>query len=680
MLNEMERFLIEHTEEDYYNHKVNFTFGDSVYRTSVNFAYFNTNLDMILKKYGVKFDESWMMTKAFTAKNYKKFMDSVVEKLFDLYVDISTAQSIILEIVTLTNKMINFFSAGKRITLDFNLVNISLEVLKNKKLKDVMTDSEITDEMTPEEIMSVRKRKISELQDIYTPGVTELLKSGHGVKPDQLVNIFGGIHLIPRIHNMNEMFPRRVPIKWLDGINNKEQFFMVGNINAYALYMSKTVIQRSGEINKMATMIAQDCLITEKDCGSINPVEYLVTKDNLKTFRRKYFINDNNELEEFTLNHTHLIGKRVKFRSVFTCATKNGCCETCVGTMARWNKSTKEYRKDLGVEFSKMDITAIFQGLMSTKHNTAPLLVNLELNYYNIKTPKKDKQLDAKDNKFFTRAFNQFVFKPYVKVFLDKADCTNELFESRKQKKERIEKGIKLTEEDFKNKPLEYVDNEFGEKDIIRSTAIIVELDGEQYKIHGNSHFRISGLSADVFSLYEGEPIVELIPGINNITHVMLNNFVAKRFYDLEKLYKTSTPDDMRKYSLDDEESDEDFKEYIDRKNYVFSYQEFIEKVVQALPTTDKVELEVVFRNKIRDAYDKHKRPDWTKPNPEAVVLTGDSTVTVRPSLSLKIAAGHIKKRVNNAFYHDIRNLESTSYDRIYWDEERVKAIERGER
>ena len=94
---EIQEFLKNHTEEDYYKTKVEFTFANKRYRTSINFAYFNGELDEILNKHNIPHDKSWMMLKAFTKANYNNFMDGIVRKLYDIGYD-NDPQMVILEI------------------------------------------------------------------------------------------------------------------------------------------------------------------------------------------------------------------------------------------------------------------------------------------------------------------------------------------------------------------------------------------------------------------------------------------------------------------------------------------------------------------------------------------------------------------------------------------------------
>ena len=47
-------FLINNNEEEYYKKKVEFTFAGKRYKTSIQFAYFNGELDYILNKYNKK--------------------------------------------------------------------------------------------------------------------------------------------------------------------------------------------------------------------------------------------------------------------------------------------------------------------------------------------------------------------------------------------------------------------------------------------------------------------------------------------------------------------------------------------------------------------------------------------------------------------------------------------------
>lgn len=668
---QMEEFLINNNEDAYYETNVEFPFGGSIYETTINFAYFNWCLDEILNKRNIPHDESWMMLKSFTKSNYNKFMDMIVKKLYNLKVgfprimngdnhknEVQDPQDIIMDILTLTNKMINFFNSKKKISLDKSLLSVMDEASKNKKLEDMLMNRKIDTTWTPEKIIQHRKENIKFFKENNIPGVTELLLSEYGIKDDQMVNIYGGIDLVPRIHNMHEMFPVPIDNSWLNGIKGKEQFFIFGNINVYALFMSKTVIQRAGVINKDSAMIAQDTSISDVvDCGSKTPVEYFVPDEKaLETLEFRYMVKDDGTLEEITRESKHLIGKYVKIRSAYTCCCEDGnICQTCFGSNVRWNLPTEEYNRDLGVELTKLDIANIAQNVLSTKHNTAPKLIEYHINYLK-EGDKKEKALNRDDNEFFKREFNKFIWKDDVKVYLDKSACENPLFETRKEKAERKRTGRKYTEEEIKKKPIHYIDGEFGDNDIVRASSLIVEKDGIKYTLLPNSFFKISGLPSTTFKIHEEPRIIEVTN--NEITHVIRNDAKALKFFDIEDLYAITT-ETNRKIS------EEEFER---NTRLVSDYKEFIGRVDETFPRQKKIVMEIVFRNKIRDKNDEHKIPDWKSDNPEAIVLTSGMTISAIPSLSLKIASGAIRQRLNDPFYHDPKNLRNTSYDRMYDD------------
>lgn len=664
-LDEMRDFLINHNEEDYYKTKVEFNFAGKRYKTEINFAYFNGRLDQILQRNNVVYDSSWMMLKSFSKSGYNKYMDSIVWKLYQQGYD-DDPQKVILEVLTLTNEMINHFNNGNKVSQDMNLLTILLQATEDKKLEKQLFDNDMNEHGTPEQIMKHRKENISFFKKHHVEGVTELLTSGYGIKDDQMINILCGLDLIPRIHDMNEIFPRPVATSWLKGLQNKDQFFMTANINVFALYMSKSVIQRSGVINKTAAMIAQDTMIVEHDCGSKHPVEYYVGDENdLATLRFKYMVNDDGSLEEITLDHKHLIGKTVKVRSMYTCNTPNGnVCEICFGANARWNKSTKEYNKDIGNEFTKVCITPIAQDIISTKHIVAPNLIPLKITYVPAAGPGVEKTLkNLDDNDMFRRDFNNIIWKPGVKVFLQKEDVGNPVYQTKKEKNEMKKRGIKLTEEEKSKKSLEYLDMEFGETDIIRSNCLIVEkTDGTKWKLYPNSAFRITGFNLKEFNQIPAETLIELDPVLNKVSYVIKNNAKSSRFFEIENLYKLSTPSNSKQRKI--VESTDWEKDNVE--NLCIDYKDFINKVTQTLPEKPKQMLEVIFRNKIRDNGNMHRKPDWSSDNVDPVVLTYNNTITARPSLSLKIAAGRINQRLNDPFYHDPKNLMVTSYDRIY--------------
>ena len=231
----------------------------------------------------------------------------------------------------------------------------------------------------------------------------------------------------------------------------------------------------------------------------------------------------------------------------------------------------------------------------------------------------------------------------------------------KKEKKKKKE----LTPEEKMSRSLTYMDNEFGEYDIIRVNKLRIKTFDGEFILKANSEFRISGFDTRTFlSLPDNEPIkIDLIN--QAVTHIIRNEAKALKFYDVEDLYRLATPNNTQLSKMKDNEDgwDDDNDEHLVR-----DYIDFIQKVNECFPYVPKVRTEIVFRNKIRDANNPHKRPDWKSGNPEAIVLSRDKTIAARPSLSLKIAAGRINQRLNDPFYHDVKNLMNTSYDRIYDD------------
>lgn len=648
MMNEMEKLLHDNSEKEYYKIIKQFGFGDKQYKAPVQFAYLNSSLDTVFKSHDIKFDRTWMWDKALTYGTYKKYMDQIVEKLYQQKVSITKSQEIMMEIVNIINKIVYLLNSGKKVSLDFNLLNILQEAIRNPELDRLLRD-EIDPNWTPEKIYQHRNEMKQAFKKVYAPGITELMTAGEGIKADQMVNIFGGIHLVPRIHNMEEIFPLAVPVKWLDGIKTKEQFFVVVSINTYAMYMNRTVIRRGGVINKEASMVAQEATIVEDDCGSINYESYYVSEDpkigiqDLKNILRKYRVLEDGSLKEVTLDdYEELKGTYVKVRSVLKCACKSGICATCFGAHAFWNKSTTKYRKDLGVELCKDVISKYSQLILSTKHNTAPQLIASKFFLTNTATGEMFDLED--DNTFYTREFNRLKFKPGVTVSFLREHCINPLREKKKTY-DNIDGDIKP------------IDQEFGNMEIIRVDELILNYENQDYLLTANTDFRISGFPK--FKKFVGEEIVTLDPKVNEVSHVIRNDGVAKKFYAIEDLYKT-----------------ESRKGPVLGKNEVDTLEEFLDRVGEVIPDVHKSIIEILFRNKVRSKEDPKNRPDWTKPNPEYIIETTQNAITSIPSLSLKISQGYIKKRLNDVTYHDPSNLVNTVYDRLYFDLENYQVSE----
>ena len=645
----MERKL---RDNNYYeNIMTNFTFANTEYRAQVTFAYFNSCLDEILQKYDIEYDESWMLKDAMTAKNYKKYMDFIVRKLYKAEYRIDFCQNVIMDILILFNKMINLFDSGKRISHDISLLEISLAMEKDPEMYKLFSETHIHPDMTPEELSDKKDEILKKLSVMEVPGISELLRSGSGIKSDQLINMFFGLFMrVKPGEFLNEIYPRQVPERWVDGLKSRDSLFIEHSIQRLADILNNQTMKKSGVHNKDASILAQDCEIIELDCGSQNYKKYTIEDEkDLKSIEFKYRLDEKTgKLVECTLEDKHLIGTTVQVRSAEMCACKDGLCATCFGANAKWNLSTPEYRFDVGFVAARKKNSSISQKVLSVKHSSTPILVRVK--FYIIDLDTGEIVLDGveKGEEFFDRKWNKILFKEGVDIFIEVKDIL----------KHNPKKGIKNGT--YNN--IAYKDAEFGEYDIIRCNKLYFIKDGKNYEMTANSPFRISGFPGNDTKKFHDTDRIKL--GINNeITYVIRNNEHVMDFKKLQGVYNLSTDDIIKeaKELYPDEESPDMLNNQVE---YMYNS---IKNVVKGKNVTVT---ECALRNKIRAVDNDRVAPDWTLPVVPYQILSSNKAIGKKNSLSVILPKGHAYRRLTDATFHDTKNLKYSVFDLLYQNDE----------
>ena len=449
---DMEKYLIDNTTDEYYKKVIDFTFNSKLYKAEINFAYINTRFDVIFSKYDITYDATYMLVEAMTFSNYKSYMNMIVRKLYDQNVEKTKADAIIMHMLRIINKVINLFDSGRKLSLDISLTSIAMDMINNPELDNFFSEQFITDKMTPEDITEVKQKNEKKLKEIGVTGISDLLRSEAGVKPDQMLNIFSGLYMRTRVQDMNEIFAKVIKDRWIDGLSTKDNLFIETSINRKSVILNKIYIKAGGTMVKNTSQLVQDSEILEDDCGTKHTMEYFIdTQDELNNLEFKYQILDDGSKRAITKADTHLIGTTVRVRSLLKCASKYGVCATCFGSHHVWNRSTQFYKKDVGVEF-KVDVAYASQQMLSIKHSATPKLIKFDYTLIDLDTAEI---VDNDKLKLFKREFNNIIFNK-CEVMYDTADITNKTY----------------TKED--RAAIIYKDNEFGDWDIIRVSKLYI--------------------------------------------------------------------------------------------------------------------------------------------------------------------------------------------------------------
>ena len=624
---EMEEFLINNTTDEYYQKIVEFTFNSKLYKAEVNFAYINTRFDIIFTKHNIKYDSSYMLVDTMSYSNFKSYMDRIVRKLFYQNIEKTVADTIIMEMLRIVNKVINLFDSGRKLSLDISLTSIAMDMINNPELEEFFMKQYINDDMTPEEITEIKNNNEKKLKNLGVTGISDLLKSEAGIKPDQMLNIFSGLYMRTRVQDMSEIFSRIVKDRWIDGLSSKDNLFIETSINRKSVILNKIYIKAGGTMVKSTSQLVQDSEIVEDDCGTKHSVEYFIdSQKELNNFEFKYQILDDGSLHSITKNDTHLIGTKIRVRSLLKCASKYGVCATCFGSHDKWNRSTKYYKRDVGIEF-KTPVAQASQKMLSVKHSATPTLIKFDYTLIDLGTGEL---IDNDNIKIFERKFNRLTFND-AEIMFDTADITNAHY----KKDIKDEKSANK----IKTSVIIYKDNEFGDWDIIRVSKLYINHNGKKYSLELNSDFKISGYPEFIVPT---DPVMITLTENNKVEYV-IKNVSATLLYDMVHAL----------FGMHD-----------------VPLEEVIDQSKLALPTSHICVRELLVRNKIRDINDRRLKPDWKQDVALYRIETIANSIEAAPSISLKLGGGSIIKRTETVYYHDVDLMKPSSYDVLYTTEE----------
>lgn len=649
---EMKRILIEKNDKDYNDIIVEFTFNDVQYSAQVTFAYFNSKLDTILRKYNIEYDESYMLKDAMTASNYEKYVDTLIRNMHNQEVTIEVMQDVMLEVLTLFNKIIIYFDSGSRVSHDISLISISKAMSENPEIYKLLLDVHATADMTPEEISRKRKEILIKMKDLEIPGISELMRAGAGVKPDQMLNMFFGLYLrVKPSDNLNEIYPKFIPERWIDGIKFLDSHFVEMSIQRLAAILNTQTMKKSGTHNKDASILAQDTVIVELDCGSKNYQSYVIEDEkDLASLEFRYMVTDeeNHTLKEITKKDKHLIGTTVKIRSTMMCASEEGVCATCFGSHAAWNLSTDDYRYDVGFVSARKLNSSKSQKVLSPKHNSTPELVPVEFTVIDLNSGEVLYDASESCPNLFDRKFNNILFKDGLKIYFEVADVV------RRVNKKNTKKSM-ITN---------YEDNEFGEHDKIRCRKLYIEDNDKTYLFECNSTFVLSGFPKRVHKNFTPSMTVYLTEE-NNVSYVIRNHEHVVAFKKLQKVYALSTIA-LLKQAKEEFSAEEIANGNVPYLNNQIEYMyNSIKHVVKGEPALC---VELSLRNKIINREpDGRIVPNWRIPNPKYEILSVNNAITSKPTISAVLPKGYIYSRFTNARYHDKENLRFSVFDLLFF-------------
>ena len=631
---ELRDIMIDYNENDYYKPEMRrkFTFNGHTYECEPNYAYLNSRLDGIFSKHNLKMGEDFMLLEPLATKVINGYMDKVVRYLFNNNYDRQFASEVIYDITNLLDEISFLLDRGAKTSLDVSLISIAQAIIHNPEIEEFFKRDSYNDEMSADEIQATRDKETKEIAKLEIPGLSTMLRSGNGVKSDQMYNIFKSLTLRTRVNNVNEIYPVLIHDNWINGLSDFRNLFIESSIARKSMLMNKQNISDAGEHNRDSSILAQDIRITEHDCGSKHYVEYNVDSEKkLKALEFKYMIMDDGSLKAIKPSDTHLIGTRVKVRSALTCCAKEGgVCELCFGEHAKWNKTDEKFNMDLGIEFAKHVNGHIGQQVLSFKHSATPYLKKSDFSVINMETGEMVDIFNIIDK----IKFNELVLKGGYRAYF-------------------MEDDLVVSTTSDGNEFVKIEDNEFGEHDIVRVNQIYVTNDTETYLLSDNNNVPLKVKSSSL-ERYQKKGISDPINITNDdkLMYVLVNAHSTMKYTEISALYQLDS-----------------VKEKIAKDvNHV---QWFVDNIMSSSFKDDNIAtLEIIFKNKVRDpkSYKMSKVPDFTLDNPDVVILSMEKAIQRSLSLSAKIPAGHLNTLFKDPFYHNPDNLKPSAYDMLYDD------------
>lgn len=197
--------------------------------------------------------------------------------------------------------------------------------------------------------------------------IIEGLKSGTQ-KIEQLYQAFGPRGFPTDINS--DIFPEPVLQGYIEGIWGMYENMVESRSGTKALLYNKELLRVTEYFNRKSQLIAQYVMNLHRgDCGA-DYVTFPVMKGYLKSMNGKFYLNEETgKMDVLTGEETHLIGKRIKVRSVIGCVHKDpqGICSTCYGLLA----DNIPHGTNIGQVAAVSMGDKITSAVLSTKHTDA---------------------------------------------------------------------------------------------------------------------------------------------------------------------------------------------------------------------------------------------------------------------------------------------------------------------
>lgn len=175
----------------------------------------------------------------------------------------------------------------------------------------------------------------------YKNSIHEYIDSRTGINTKQLAEVIFNIGYKP--DSFGKVIPTRIPVSFLTGLQNVQQYYIDCIGARTALITSKNQVKKSGYYTRKTTSATTESRIAKiDDCHTKKYLRYVIRDDNdLKRFRGRYYYDKETDTDKMIDidNDTNLIGKAIKLRTPIFCALNDGkVCHKCYGDLWKRNQ------------------------------------------------------------------------------------------------------------------------------------------------------------------------------------------------------------------------------------------------------------------------------------------------------------------------------------------------------
>lgn len=459
--------------------------------------------------------------------------------------------------------------------------------------------------------------------------LTDSFRAGEGINPKQYKEF--AINVGTKPDGKGGAHPAIINNSYLNGgLNNILSQFIDSASSRFAQIISKNNVGDSGNfarivgLNNINTFLYND---PEYDCHTHNFVELTITSEKMLNLYIDRYYRFDPEGQEFVVQpgDTHLIGKKLYFRSPITCASEargHGVCYKCYGDLAYVNANIKP-----GKMAAELITAKTTQERLSSKHLLETAIKQMHWNgsfelFFNINYDgiylKNEKEDDVH-------------FDDDMYLLIDPADIileNNDDYEKTDYMDEdddnasavRVENEIETNYNEYVTKFYVGKDSDSDHLELIKSTE-----DTPMYiSVSLNDIIRSSAIPTD-------------------------DNKIKIKFEDLEDspLFFVKIVNSEFGKSLTDIQNLLDKKSITQAQTIHSLTQNIIQAAIEGNMGIMAIHFEILIMNQIRNINSNLHKPNWDTPNEKYRILTLKQSLMDNPSVTISLLFAYLGRQLS---------------------------------